>query len=1643
MLNDENGYSRLFTPPSGGVNPPVNTRVQVLPFEELTWEDFEKLCYRLICKEAKVEYCQQYGIKGDIQDGIDIYARKTDSNKYAVYQCKNEKNFGPAKIAVAVKKFINGNWLDKSDFFIICTRENLQSKLRSDALEKQAKLLASKAVILIPWDCNHLSSKLKQIPELVDDFFGREWVRRFCGEEVAGSLSRRLDSVEFAKLHSELYKFYTEVFNIHDRGIPFPDKLPLIERYIIQDVVDLQKITPEHSSNLIQQSINSATLAKEQGYLDRKPEEYLSYSSQQSRRTRYYEQRIPLQKWITRSKKNLIFGEPGSGKSTMMRYIALDLLSKSPTLETVAEKWGNYLPLWIPFALWTRIISDNSMGDPGLKEIMVSWLKAWNKVDLIPLIEDALFDKRLILLIDGLDEYSNSDSAHIAFNHLELFLKENDDIVVFMTTRPHGFKQLGKELLGWQKSQIADLSSKQQRQLTKIWFEVNTKRVNPSLQDCELTPVVTRQCETFFDELASSIELLHLATNPLLLSLLIYLQISDIRLPQSRFKVHKSILVHLLSTHPQARRVAAEATQRTDIPTEDIIIALAHLAYILHKDHQEGIIKESLALNILTDFLKDDQQGLGMETAIARQTAISIIKLAEDNISIINRKSPGEIGFYHRSLQEYLTAFCISRFSADEQTNIVQNYSKDPQWREVILGLFQITSSPVSVANWIKEIRDTNLSRKNKKIIEGLLSEVAFGDFNCPPNLARELAKSTFRAIEFGTWTPHRENLLKYALNGLRSSRVVGLVEERIKRWFPDRLGWNRSYVFNAMSRWTLSNDFLDVLLIGLNDEDQNCRVAAATTLAKVAKCDADIGSMLVDIAKQSDNPYYASSATEALIQGWPSNNELKTIVDKLVHSPMPEQQLVGVKGRVKLGLHTEKDLERVLHLAHDNSPLYLHDNEIAKLLIEGWSKSNNIKRICFESLKGYQNDRSHIRSGIANSVLLSGYSMDDDVVDYIVHQLENDKYPLGVGHGESFRVLSYNFKGNKKLIHALDRWVPKQKYSVIEVSHAALVGCTETMKTDLIKRLKSHFPFWAATSLLYGWGIEDPDVERAIFDCINDSTSKASELAHLYPQIFKNKVECRNKLIDILKNPDCWRYDWVIEGLIRMGDIEDDTEVVDVALSVLKTNNTMHNDGLRSRVISHYNFDPRIRELAIRTLKEKDGAFEAVAYAFGEDEDIRKMVLNLATPLPASLRLTIADYLTNAETNSDFALSILGLYDLEKDAAVKVQASIGYYSKLKNTVQNNDDTLNILSKAIVCYGPDHMERRLAAFCGLTILDRLDIMINAIESIGDEGRIVAINSTPSHNINVPHIQFILKNWDTLESYFAEYFWRRLFDHSAGHGYMWSGLAPFADEYNTPKNRIIEYMENKNIKVAESELLRFLSRVAPRSELLWEYCLTTLGLSKHSSKINTRNSHYNASYRDKIVAAEIIGDQFGQDVNYFRQIEIDNIDRNFEELVLILSEGWPDSKELSELFDDLAKSRRRCSNSTLMRYLCARANPIAMYQEIIRFLKAWAYDSGFRVFEALAPPLIRRIRKDDALLILLIKHLKGYPKPSEKISLSKLIFKSRGLIPELGQWIDQELEAQYSFDGVDVGLDITTGNFVSVPHALFEISGFNQ
>lgn len=151
------------------IMPPVQTHLQDLPFNELSWEQFEALCAALIEAQPIILNCHLYGLQGDDQQGIDIIAtqRGAAGNETWTYQCKRYKEYTVGKLKEALEKMTY-----PADYYVLMLSTPATVVLRR---------VAEESVNVFLWDSKDIARKLKNYLAIVEDFFGRAWREAFYG----------------------------------------------------------------------------------------------------------------------------------------------------------------------------------------------------------------------------------------------------------------------------------------------------------------------------------------------------------------------------------------------------------------------------------------------------------------------------------------------------------------------------------------------------------------------------------------------------------------------------------------------------------------------------------------------------------------------------------------------------------------------------------------------------------------------------------------------------------------------------------------------------------------------------------------------------------------------------------------------------------------------------------------------------------------------------------------------------------------------------------------------------------------------------------------------------------------------------------------------------------------------------------------------------------------------------------------------------------------------------------------------------------------------------------------------------------------------------------------------------------------------
>ena len=168
--------------------PPVAHHIHLLPLDKLPWEDLERLCVRLAKTDADAEHAQAYGIRGQSQEGIDLYVRRRSNGRYVVWQCKRYRTFEKKNVREAVIAFLKsfkskeaGIPVQHADTIILAVTADMSDVKVAKELERLAKRLRKLGPRLIAYDIRGLSDELKKYRALVEDFFTPAMADAFCG----------------------------------------------------------------------------------------------------------------------------------------------------------------------------------------------------------------------------------------------------------------------------------------------------------------------------------------------------------------------------------------------------------------------------------------------------------------------------------------------------------------------------------------------------------------------------------------------------------------------------------------------------------------------------------------------------------------------------------------------------------------------------------------------------------------------------------------------------------------------------------------------------------------------------------------------------------------------------------------------------------------------------------------------------------------------------------------------------------------------------------------------------------------------------------------------------------------------------------------------------------------------------------------------------------------------------------------------------------------------------------------------------------------------------------------------------------------------------------------------------------------------
>ncbi|MCK5058515.1 MAG: hypothetical protein KAT34_17805 [Candidatus Aminicenantes bacterium] len=393
--------------------------------------------------------------------------------------------------------------------------------------------------------------------------------------------------------------------------------------------------------------------------------------------------RIPLQELLIEENRVVVLGDPGTGKSTLAKYLAL----------VHCHEVKGKIPFIIPIREYIRQWQER-------KEVFnfIDYLKfmaedhySFNNIDK-DFFEAKLVMGEAIVLFDGLDEVASETGRADAAKKIGRFASLYPESQVWITSRIVGYNVNVKlDEKSFNHYYLAPVTDEQAATFVEKWYEVQIPR-NKTL------------CRDHIKSLQEAMEenpgVKRLKTNPLLLTMMTLVHQFEGTLPDDRATLYARCIELLLRTWQEPKYIALgikNPMEERDLNYDQQKRLLAATAFYLQQKNQDsqdqnsrGLIGEKELTKVLFETRFDEKR---MTREKAKEDIKMFLNYIRDRSGLLvekgrNEKKENLFAFVHLSFLEYLCAYQMAEDkerSKEEHIRQLLEYLEKPAWEEPIL----------------------------------------------------------------------------------------------------------------------------------------------------------------------------------------------------------------------------------------------------------------------------------------------------------------------------------------------------------------------------------------------------------------------------------------------------------------------------------------------------------------------------------------------------------------------------------------------------------------------------------------------------------------------------------------------------------------------------------------------------------------------------------------------------------------------------------------------------------------------------------------------------------------------------------------------------------------------------------------------
>ena len=381
-------------------------------------------------------------------------------------------------------------------------------------------------------------------------------------------------------------------------------------------------------------------------------------------------ERIDVIEVLKRS-RSVVLGDPGSSKTTFLRYIARALALRNPQL--IQLLGADWLPIYIRLGEYDEHCERN--GRIRLFEFAPIAARA-RGLSLSPeLLASEARAGRCLFLLDGLDEILVTTNRASIRDRIGELAQSHPNCRIVATSRIVGYRnaELPRGDDGFAHFTLSPFDDDEIRRFAEVWYEAIRATG-------ELTDPNRQNAEVLARGIQDNPGVRRLATNPLLMTLIALTYWREVRLPRRRVELYGNAARMLLRNWLLLRTPSVKLDER------ETTSLLMGIAFHMHLTSSAGLIIRSDLEKVLKS-LKVERGGLSEDEA--RKAVEDFIGTQEQHVGLLqprglNDRNETVYGFLHLTFEEYFTARELARLWKQGKFKL-NPYLHRPRWEEPIL----------------------------------------------------------------------------------------------------------------------------------------------------------------------------------------------------------------------------------------------------------------------------------------------------------------------------------------------------------------------------------------------------------------------------------------------------------------------------------------------------------------------------------------------------------------------------------------------------------------------------------------------------------------------------------------------------------------------------------------------------------------------------------------------------------------------------------------------------------------------------------------------------------------------------------------------------------------------------------------------